>query len=69
MLSSILKLAEEYVWVPQIAIGPALSRLVSELLGDLQPVGVVPYGAREVTQQVTSVAQVAARATHRLPVA
>lgn len=68
MFSSIFELPKEYVWVSEVAISTPFGRFVAEFLGDLQPLRVVADGACEVTQQVARVAQVAASATHRLPV-
>lgn len=69
MFCGVFKLSKEYVWVPEVAVGTTLGRLVSEVARYLQPLRVVSDGAREVSEQVAGVAQVAARPAHGLPVA
>lgn len=69
MFSCVFELSEEYVWVAKVAVRAPLGRLVTEFACYLQALGVEADGAGEVAQQVAGIAQVTARATHRLPVA
>lgn len=69
MISGQLKLPEKDVRIAQVAVGPALRRLVAELPRDPQTLLMVLDGGAEVAEQVISVAEVAARSALRRAVA